>query len=166
MVLRERLAGLAEFQSRLMLLLQQVTAYVDTKDRESGSGALVLNASLSGLAETMAKRLESLAAREQRHDARTASIAAAHDDLRATLGVVQHGFMTLKRELEIRVQLPASSFPNPKSRFPLPAASFPHSESHDPPRRGSAANPRPSRGRWTPTKLTWASRISSAGRAR
>lgn len=106
-VLRERLAGLAEFQSRLMLLLQQVTAYVDTKDRESGSGALVLNASLSGLAENMAKRLESLAAREQRYDARTASIAAAHDDLRATLGVVQHGFMTLKRELENLRNIPS-----------------------------------------------------------
>jgi SAM-dependent methyltransferase len=101
-VLREQLAGLAEFQSRLMLLLQQVTAYVDTKDRDSGGGALVLNASLSGLAENMAKRLESLGAREQRYEARTASIAAAHDDLRATLGIVQHGFMTLKRELQNR----------------------------------------------------------------
>jgi SAM-dependent methyltransferase len=101
-VLREQLAGLAEFQSRLMLLLQQVTAYVDTKDRDSAGGALVLNASLSGLAENMAKRLESLGAREQRYEARTASIAAAHDDLRATLGIVQHGFMTLKRELQNR----------------------------------------------------------------
>jgi SAM-dependent methyltransferase len=101
-VLREQLAGLAEFQSRLMLLLQQVTAYVDTKDRDSAGGALVLNASLSGLAENMAKRLESLGAREQRYEARTASIAAAHDDLRATLGILQHGFMTLKRELQNR----------------------------------------------------------------
>jgi SAM-dependent methyltransferase len=99
-VLRDHLAGLAEFQSRMMLLLQQVTAYVDTRDRESRGGALVLNESLSGLAENMSKRLESLAAREQRYEARTQSIAAAHDDLRATLGVVQHGFMTLKRELE------------------------------------------------------------------
>ncbi len=101
-VLRDHLAGLAEFQSRLMLLLQQVTAYVDTRDRESRGGALVLNESLSGLAENIAKRLESLAAREQRYEARTQSIAAAHDDLRATLGVVQHGFMTLKREIENR----------------------------------------------------------------
>src|SRR3954447_26219049 len=101
-VLRDHLAGLAEFQSRMMLLLQQVTAYVDTRDRDSGGGALVLNESLSGLAENMAKRLESLAAREQRYDARTQSIAAAHDELRATLGVVQHGFMTIKREIENR----------------------------------------------------------------
>ncbi len=98
--LREHLAGLAEFQSRLMLLLQQVTAYVDTSDRETGGGALVLNASLSGLAENMAKRLESLAAREQRYEARTQAVSATHGELQATLGLVQHGFMTLKRELE------------------------------------------------------------------
>jgi SAM-dependent methyltransferase len=98
--LREQLAALAAFQSRLMLLLQQVTAYVDTRDRESAGGALVVNASLSGLAENIAKRLESLAAREQRYEARAHALSAAQDDLRATLGLVQHGFMTLKRQLE------------------------------------------------------------------
>ncbi|MEN3337237.1 MAG: hypothetical protein V7647_913, partial [Acidobacteriota bacterium] len=98
--LREQLATLAAFQSRLMLLLQQVTAYVDTRDRESAGGALVVNASLSGLAENIAKRLESLAAREQRYEARAHALSATQDDLRTTLGLVQHGFMTLKRQLE------------------------------------------------------------------
>jgi SAM-dependent methyltransferase len=127
--LREHLAGVAAFQSRLMLLLQQVTAYVDTKDRESGSGALVLNASLSGLAETMAKRLESLAAREQRYEARTAAIAATHDDLRSTLGIVQHGFMTLKRELEtLRTPSPQSRIPSTDDRVPSPESRIPTSE--------------------------------------
>ena len=127
--LREHLAGVAEFQSRLMLLLQQVTAYVDTKDRESGSGALVLNASISGLAENMAKRLESLAAREQRYEARTASITAAHNDLRSTLGIVQHGFMTLKRELEtLRTTSPDARIPNPDHRVPSPESRVPASE--------------------------------------
>jgi SAM-dependent methyltransferase len=100
--LRDHVASLAEFQSRMMLLLQQVTAYVDTRDRESRGGALVLNESLSGLAENTAKRLESLAAREQRYDARTSSLTTAQEELRATVGVLQHGFMTLKRELENR----------------------------------------------------------------
>ena len=53
-----------------MLYLQQITAYVDTKDRDTAGGALVLNAALSGLAENLAKRWESLAAREQRYEAR------------------------------------------------------------------------------------------------
>ncbi len=123
-VLREHVAGLAEFQSRLLVLLQQVTPYVDTKDRQSGGGALVLNAALSGHAENVAKRLESLAAREQRYDARlaslTASSASADDDLRGTLGVVQHGFMTLKRELEsLQIRPSESRAPNPGSVQPF-----------------------------------------------
>ncbi len=99
-VQRDHLAGIAEFQSHLMLLLQQVTAYVDTKDRDAASGALVLNAALSGLSENVAKRLESLGAREQRDEARTSTIASALDEIRATVGTLQHGFATVKRQLE------------------------------------------------------------------
>ncbi len=98
--LSEHLAAHAEFQSRLIGYLQQITAYVDTKDREAASGALVLNASLSGLAENVDKRMESLAAREHRYETRATSLGAAQDELRTTLGVVQQGFMTLKRVVE------------------------------------------------------------------
>jgi SAM-dependent methyltransferase len=108
--LRGQLAAYAAFQSRLMLYLQQITAYVDTKDRDAGGGALVLNASLSGLAESIAKRWESLAAREHRYEGRTAAIAASHDDLRAMLGVAQQAITTIKRELE-RVQRVSSEAP-------------------------------------------------------
>ena len=83
---------LAEFQSRLMLLLQQITAYVDTRDRDSRGGALVLNASLSGLAENVAKRSNRSPRGSSGTNARTRRFAAAHDELRATLGVLQHGF--------------------------------------------------------------------------
>ena len=97
--LREQLALYAAFQSRLMVFLQQVTAYVDTKDRDSAGGALVLNAALSGLDENLAKRWESMAAREQRYEARTNAIAAAQDDVRAMVGVAQQAIVTLKREI-------------------------------------------------------------------
>ncbi len=98
--LDEQLGALAAFQARLMVYLQQITAYVDTKDRDSAGSAQVLNAALSGLAENVAKRMESLAAREHRYESRTTAISAAHDDLRATIGVLQQGFMTVKREME------------------------------------------------------------------
>ena len=52
-----------------MLYLQQITGYVDTKDRGAAGGALVLNASLSGMAENLDKRWESLGVRDQRADA-------------------------------------------------------------------------------------------------
>jgi SAM-dependent methyltransferase len=99
----ERLAAHAEFQGRLIVYLQQITAYVDTKDRDAGGSALVLNAALSGLAENVDKRVESLAAREHRYDNRTAAIGAAQEELGATLAVVQQGFMTLKRVVESRL---------------------------------------------------------------
>lgn len=98
--LRAQLAAYAAFQSRLMLYLQQITAYVDTKDRDAGGGALVLNASLSGMAEHLSKRWESLSAREQRYEARTAAIAASQEDVRAMIGVAQQAITTLKREME------------------------------------------------------------------
>jgi O-antigen chain-terminating methyltransferase len=98
--LRDHLASLAHFHAQLIVYLQQITAYVDTKDRDSGSGALVLNAALSAVAKDMAKRWESMTAREQRSEARTATLAATHDELRAMIGVTQHAASSLKRELE------------------------------------------------------------------
>ena len=103
--LDDELAARAGFQARLMLYLQQVTAYVDTKDRDSAGGALVLNAALGGLAENLAKHTESMAAREHRYDARATALSAAHEELRSMIGVAQQGVMMLKRESEgFRVQ--------------------------------------------------------------
>ncbi len=98
--LREESARLAEFHARVVQYLQQVTAYIDTRDRRSAGGALVLNASLSGLAENMDKRWESLSVRDQRADARASAIAASQNELRALLAVVQQASLSLKRELE------------------------------------------------------------------
>jgi len=109
-VLREQLAKQAEIHSRLLFLLQQITPYVDTRDRDAGGGALVLNAALSALAESMAKRAESMAAREQRYEARTAAIAAEHQDLRVAVGVSQQAALTVKRELD-RISAPLAASP-------------------------------------------------------
>jgi SAM-dependent methyltransferase len=98
--LREESARLAEFHARLLQYLQQVTAYIDTRDRRSTGGALVLNASLSGLAENLDKRWESLDVRDQRADARASALAASQDELRALLGVVQQASLSLKRDME------------------------------------------------------------------
>jgi SAM-dependent methyltransferase len=127
--LRQQLAALAEFQARLMQYLQQVTAYVDTKDRDTAGGALVLNASLSGLAESLAKRWESMSAREQRFVSQTEALTAAHEDLRSTIGPLQQGFMTLKRELEKRAANGGASVADLGSRTPDPGSRIPASAS-------------------------------------
>jgi SAM-dependent methyltransferase len=98
--LRAQLVWLEHFHARLMLFLQQITGCVDTKDRETAGGTLVLNEALSGLAEDAAKRWESLDAREARYSARAAALEGALADLQAALGTAQHGLTALKRELE------------------------------------------------------------------
>ncbi|HXG54531.1 MAG TPA: class I SAM-dependent methyltransferase [Vicinamibacterales bacterium] len=99
--LRGQLEQATVFQSRLMLLLQQITGYVDTKNRDSAGGSLVLNAALSDLAEGQAKYRESLVAREHRYEARTTALAAAHEELRGMSGVTQQAIVALKRHLTV-----------------------------------------------------------------
>jgi Cyclopropane fatty acid synthase and related methyltransferases len=114
--LREQMDRLAAFQSRLMQLLQQVTAYVDTKDRDSAGGALVLNAALSDLAESQEKYRESFSAREQRHLARIAAV----DELRTSVAVAQQAIVALKRHVEAAG--PGSG--SPGSGTPVPEGAF------------------------------------------
>jgi SAM-dependent methyltransferase len=127
--LRDQLAAIAQFQGRLIGYFQQITAYVDTKDRDTASTSLVLNASLSGLADNVAKRWESMSARELRVSARMDALTAAHDDLRNTIGTLQQGLMTIKREMERMTAAsstpthPASArIPDSGSRTPDPGS--------------------------------------------
>jgi SAM-dependent methyltransferase len=116
--LRDHIDAVTGFQSRLMVYLQQITGYVDTKDRDTAGGALVLNASLSGLAENIAKHVESMAAREHRYEARAAALSASHDDLRAMVGVAQQALVSLKREVE-RLGTAAESHREPDRILPF-----------------------------------------------
>ncbi|HEX9365690.1 MAG TPA: methionine biosynthesis protein MetW, partial [Vicinamibacterales bacterium] len=99
-MLRGQISDLLHFQSRLVVYLQQITLYVDTKDRETAGKALIVNAALNALAEDLAKRWESLVTREQRYEARVAGLGAAHDELRTLISVSTQASMTMKRELE------------------------------------------------------------------
>lgn len=97
--LQAHMDGLAGFHARMLHYFQQFTGYVDTKDRESAGGALVLNAAISDLAEAQAKYRESLAAREHRYEARTSALGAAHEELRGMIGVAQQAVTSLKRHV-------------------------------------------------------------------
>ena len=120
-MLRGHLADLLAFQSRLVVYLQQITGYVDTKDRDTAGRALVVNAAVNALAEDMAKRWESMAAREQRFEARASNLSAAHDELRTLIGVTQQATMTMKRELE-KLTLPTSEVRGPRSEVRGPTS--------------------------------------------
>ena len=116
--LRVQIDHLAAFQSRLMQLLQQVTGYIDTKDRESAGGALVLNAAISDIAESQAKYRESLAAREHRHLARIAAV----DELRTAVGVTQQAVVALKRSVAAAVDRAPVSVDRGPGSVDAPAA--------------------------------------------
>jgi SAM-dependent methyltransferase len=118
--LETRFAALNEFTLRLMIYLQQVTAYIDTKNRENASGTLVLNSSINLVAEDLDKRWESLAARLE---TRTASLVSSHETLRTAVGVTQQASQSLKRELErLRVEQPQPASSGGAAAVQPPAA--------------------------------------------
>jgi SAM-dependent methyltransferase len=92
--LRAQVDALAAFHARLIAYLQQITAYVDTRDRHAAGGSLVLNAAISDVAEGQAKYRESFAAREHRYQ-------ASQNELRDVVVVTQQALMTMKRALEL-----------------------------------------------------------------
>jgi SAM-dependent methyltransferase len=60
-VLRAERDALSALHARMIVYLQQVTPYVDTKDREMGSMTAPLSAGLSDLADQLARQAESVA---------------------------------------------------------------------------------------------------------
>ncbi|HXW05567.1 MAG TPA: class I SAM-dependent methyltransferase [Vicinamibacterales bacterium] len=114
--LREQIAALVGFHSRLILYLQQITAYVDTKDRDAGGATLVLNAALSGATDAADRRWESLSTDME---ARARTLEASQETLRTTVATSQQIALSLKRELE-RLQA-ADGAPRPTASVPQPA---------------------------------------------
>ena len=130
--------ALLAFQSHLVVFLQQLTPYVDTKDYEfAGLGARLhednrelidwidhrtvgLGGAISGVGDELAKRWESMTAREARYEARVASLHAAFEELRSSLAVVTQTHLALKRELE-------------RSTSPTAPATAAHQEPHSTP---------------------------------
>ena len=99
--LDDHAAAIATLGTHLIVYLQQVTAYVDTKDRlVAGSLMAVYDALVNALTDEMQKRWESLGVRDARLDARVKAIATAHDDIRSVLSTLQQATLTVKREME------------------------------------------------------------------
>jgi SAM-dependent methyltransferase len=119
--LRAHSGALVEFQTRLIQYLQQITLYIDTRDRASEGGALVLNSAISGLVDKVDKRAETIAARDVRIDARLDALTATDEHLRAAIGVAQQASLVLKREVARLASGPLPAAPH-ASGAPNPAA--------------------------------------------
>lgn len=125
-LVRQTIDGVLGFQSQLIQYLQQITLYVDTRDRATAAQDLVVNAAVNSLGDSFAKRWESLLAREQRFDgqfdARVASLEAAHEELRMAVGVAQQASLAAKRAVErLAASTTSPQDQLPTSTPPLPA---------------------------------------------
>ncbi len=130
-LVRRHIEESVHFQSALVLYLQALTPYVDTKDHEfaglakrtaeDAQQALArlddvtrgLAAGLSGLSDEVLKRYDSLRSRDQRYDTRLT-------DLGTALSVVQQGALTLRRELARGLTAPVAALAGTPADTPAP----------------------------------------------
>ena len=130
-VLNEAIAALnsaaavrAEFDSRMLFFLQQITPFVDTKDRDHAGKYLVVNAALSAMGDSLLKRWESLMTRAER-------LGAEQAELRATVSVAHQAAMTMKRELQERTAVPQLAASGPAGEPRAASGAAPRSSADD-----------------------------------
>ena len=88
-LLGEQLDALAAFESLLVMFLQQITPYVDTRDRDVAGLLRGLSGSINAVADELMKRSEALLARDRRHDLRLADLDAALASLQEQVAAVR-----------------------------------------------------------------------------
>jgi hypothetical protein len=87
-VLRDTIAELIGFQSLLVEFLQQVTPYVDTRDRDVAGLLRGLSGAINGVADEVLKRSEATLARDRRHDLRVEALESAVASLREEIALL------------------------------------------------------------------------------
>src|SRR5262249_13022714 len=75
-VLHDTIAELVRFQSLLVVYLQQITPYVDTRDRDVAGLLRGLSAAIDSVADEVLKRSDAMLARDRRHQARVGDLEA------------------------------------------------------------------------------------------
>jgi len=76
-VVRDQLAELVRFQSLLVMFLQQITPYVDTRDRDVAGLLRGLSGAINAVADELMKRTETMLARSRRDEMRLDTLEAA-----------------------------------------------------------------------------------------
>ena len=84
-VLQDTIAELVRFQSLLVVFLQQITPYVDTRDRDVAGLLRGLSGAINAVADEVLKRSEATLARDRRHELRVADVEARLLELRNRL---------------------------------------------------------------------------------
>jgi hypothetical protein len=92
-VLHDTIGELVRFQSVLVVFLQRITPYVDTRDRDVAGLLRGLSGAINGVADEAMKRSEALLARERRHGLRVS-------DLEAQLAALRQQLLAIQQALE------------------------------------------------------------------
>ena len=87
-VLHDTIADLVRFQSLLVMFAQQITPYVDTRDRDVAGLLRGLSGAINAVADELMKRSEALVARDTRRDSQLAAIERQIRDLQARVEVL------------------------------------------------------------------------------
>jgi len=101
-VLHDTLAELIRFQSLLVVYLQQITPYVDTRDRDVAGLLRGLSGAIDAVAEELMKRSEAMLARDRRHELRV-------DDVETQLATLRVRVDELSRALQRPAAAPAGA---------------------------------------------------------
>ena len=92
-VLHDQMEALAAFESLLVIFLQQITPYVDTRDRNVAGLLRGLSGAINAVADESMKRSEALLTRERGHERRVL-------DLEEQIVVLQQQMLALQQLLE------------------------------------------------------------------
>ena len=71
---RDTIADLIRFQTLLVVFLQQITGYVDTRDRDVAGLLRGLSGAINAVADEVMKRSEAMLARDRRHEMRVGEL--------------------------------------------------------------------------------------------
>jgi len=88
-VLRDTIAELVQFQSLLVVFLQQVTPYVDTRDRDVAGLLRGLSSAINGVADEVLKRSEATLTRDRRLELRASDLDARMAALQQQMAAIQ-----------------------------------------------------------------------------
>jgi hypothetical protein len=90
-VLRDTIAELIRFQSLLVVFLQQITPYVDTRDRDVAGLLRGLSGAINAVADELMKKSEALLARDSRREMQLGDAVKQLTELQASSMSCPHG---------------------------------------------------------------------------
>jgi hypothetical protein len=99
-VLHDTIAELARFQSLLVVFLQQITPYVDTRDRDVAGLLRGLSGAINAVADEVMKRAETARTREARREQHDQAAAERLTALDQQLRTLEASLIELRRRIE------------------------------------------------------------------